>query len=163
MTTKNTKSKKAAAKKTPAKAAKKPTRKKAAKPSKDEAEAKVLGKIHHDDDGYPSLTERQLLLFISKNAQAELSKAHLDSVRKDIKLLLQEIPQYKQLKQNEQAAKHDFEKKSRDYMGTLESLSAELGIDMTRCIINDHTGRLTFVDETGKPCPEIPIYDPKKK
>jgi len=150
---------------TPKKAAKKPSTKRKSRKKKGElpSEKEVLAKLYHDEDGCPCLTELQLLSFLSTNAIAELAKAQWQGAEKDITILLQDIPKYKQLRINADAAKHAFQKKSRDYMSNLDRISGELGIDMTRCIISDHTGRLTFVDETGKPCPEVPIFDSKKK
>ena len=149
----------------PKKATKKPAAKRKPRKKKGElpSENEVLAKLYHDEDGCPCLTELQLLSFLSTNAMAELAQAQWQGAEKDITILLQDIPQYKKLRLNADAAKHAFQKKSRDYMSNLDRMSAELGIDMTRCIISDHTGRLTFVDEDGKPCPEVPIFDPKKK
>lgn len=147
------------------KTTKAPTKKTTRKPTKKAiaaAEKKVLSKVHKDEDGSPCLTELQLLYWKTSMAESELAKMTWQGSEKDIELLLRSIPAYKELRSKTDGLKNAFAKKSRDYMTLLSTLSSRLGFDLTMCIINDNTGKITFVDKDGKVTGDVPLFGHQK-
>jgi hypothetical protein len=154
MTTKTTKDKPA---KKPAKRATKRA------PKKDSLKAQGLDKVFIDGDGQPALTEIQLLTFNAANAQTEKAQAQHQLAEKEVELYLKGLPHYAKLRKEADNKRHEFQKRNAAYMSKLDAISSELGLEMKQCIINDHNGKLTFLDDAGKITPHAPPYDPKKK
>jgi hypothetical protein len=151
-----------AKKKTPAKktAKKKPTKK---VPKKDSLKAQGLDKVFIDDDGQPALTEIQLLTFNAANAQTESAQAQWQLAEKSVQMFLQSQTAYTKLRRAADEKKNQFEKRNAAYLSKLDAISRELGLEMKQCIINDHNGKLTFLDDAGNITPDAPPYDSKKK
>lgn len=155
--------KKTTSKKTPTKksATKKASAKKRA-PKKDSLKAQGLDKVHIDEDGTPCLTEMQLLQWKSSMNESELAKVTWQASEKDISILLSAVPAYRELRSKTDGLKNAFQKRSRDYMTLLTRLSEAVGLDLTMCIINDHTGKITFVDDDGKITGDVPLLGRQK-
>ena len=147
------------------KTAKKKTAKKPAKkvPKKDSLKAQGLDKVFIDGDGQPALTELQLLTFNAANAQTENAQAQYQLAEKEVELYLKGLPHYAKLRKEADTKRHEFQKRNLAYMARLDAISSELGLEMKQCIINDHNGKLTFLDDAGKITPHAPPYDPSTK
>jgi len=153
MTTTKTKSKTASKKRASKKGA----------PKSDSLEAQGLDKVFIDDDGQPALTEIQLLTFNAANAQTENAQAQWQLAEKEVQMFLQGQTTYIKLRRAADEKKNQFEKRNAAYLSKLDSLSRDLGLEMKQCIINDHNGKLTFLDDAGNITPHAPPYDPQKK
>ena len=132
-------------------------------PKKDSLKAQGLDKVFIYGDGQPALTEIQLLTFNAANAQTESAQAQWQLAEKEVQLYLQGLSTYSKLRREADAKKNHFEKRNAAYVSKLDSISRELGLEMRQCIINDHNGKLTFLDDAGNITPHAPPYDPQKK
>jgi hypothetical protein len=143
---------------------KKPTKRAAKRvPKKDSLKAQGLDKVFIDGDGQPALTEIQLLTFNAAMAQTENAQAQWQLAEKDVQIFLQGQTAYTKLRRSADEKKNQFEKRNASYLSKIDAISRELGLEMKQCIINDHNGKLTFLDAEGNITPDAPPYDPKKK
>lgn len=143
--------KKAAAAKKKRAAAKKKAAPKKRATAKKPARKTSAKKFFVDEDGFPCLTLAQLMFWRATAAEAESCRLELELKVKEITIFLSSIPKYCTLEAERVQSSQVFEDKSRTYMEGLTRLSAELGFDIGKCIINDKTGRITFTDLKGRP------------
>ena len=143
-------------------AAKKTTRKRA--PKNGAALPKIKDprgvKVDRDREGFPYLKSDQLMKWRMTQAEALAAKNEHKLRQKERLIWLQGQPEYRQLLAAEESALNEHRTRLEAYHQAMEEIEAELGFSISRQIINEDSGRITFVDDKGRPddCAEIPAH-----
>lgn len=107
--------------------------------------------LAYDEQGFPCLSIAQLAAFNESILLDDNSKLRLELSKVKRQLWLEQQAPYRKMTDDINAATVEREGKQRAYRETMRRLSQEIGAQLEGCIINDQTGRITFVDTRDRP------------
>lgn len=107
--------------------------------------------IFHDEQGFPCLTEEQLNAWNIAHLELELAKTKRALAMTRRELWLAQQAAYRKLTDDCNEASTFQEGRHKAYVEVGKRLTEQLGFDIEGCIINDKSGRITFVDTRDRP------------
>ena len=107
--------------------------------------------LQYDEQGFPVLSLAQLYAWNVASLEAENAKLKADNAKLTRQLWLEQQSAYRKLSDDISRALVEKEARDKKHKAAIGQISQELGFNFEGCIVDDRSGRITFVDSGNRP------------